>query len=106
MGKGESRKESLGTFMSCSDGKDLTCYYCIGCNTIQHRSCLERRKVTIFLSIFRIFYNNKCEEKAMENINDEDYYITTHLRQIIQELHTETTLKTNAIEKRRRYSIS
>lgn len=29
-----------------------------------------------------------------------------HLRQIIQELQIETTLKTNAIEKQRRHSIA
>lgn len=100
------KKESIGTFKCCSDGKDLTCYYCIGCNTIQHKSCVERRKGSIYLGSFRIYCSKKCEETATENMTVEECKIIMYLRQRIDELQTELSLKSNSIEKQKRHSIS
>ena len=91
-----AKKESIGLFKCCGEGKELTCYYCISCNTIQHRSCIDKKKSAVIIKDHRIFCGKTCEKKAMEeNDNEEENALVKQLRELIAELQTELMQKSD-----------
>lgn len=99
-------KNSIGTFKCCSDGKDLTCYYCISCKTIQHKSCIERKKSAVYIKDYRILCSKKCENHSQENVKDEEIELIQDLREIIAELQNELREKNKQLERQTRKSIA
>lgn len=101
MGK---KSDWMGTF-GCCNNKELTYYYCIGCKSIQHRSCVERKNF-ITVKGYKIFCSKKCEDNSLGDCTETEIELVQELRHIIADLNSEWKHACIALERKQRNSTA
>lgn len=86
---------TLGNFVCCRD-KELTCYVCVSCLSVFHKSC-QKRKIFTVVEGHKIVCSTACEEKYEADP-------ITVLQKEILELRTEAEQREEFINRQKRGS--
>lgn len=97
-----SEKHSIGRFKCCK--KEMTCYYCVSCRMILHRSCTDR-KTMMTIRDNKVYCSNLCMN-SIENANDGEHEQIGELRNIIAEQQRELKDLTEHFKRTKRNSVA